>query len=817
MNDLRFAVRQLLKSPGFTLVAVLSLALGIGATATVLCWMRHLVLQPLAGVADQEELVMLVSNQGGGNVSVPDLQDFVAQSGVFAGALVSMPSHASLSVDHQAGWINAQIISANAFDLLGVKPILGRAFRPEEDRTPGGNPVLIISERLWRRRFKGDAGVIGRVVDLNRHAFTIIGVAPASFPGTMAPSITDAWAPSSMIWEVRNQATGFLDQRPWRGWLNLARLRPGVSLAEARAAVESVNARLTADHPDTNRDIHHRVVPLAECPWSAATIVGPVFRLLLVVCAGVLLIVAANVANLLLARAVGRRKEIAIRLAAGASRARLLRQLLIESLVLAVLGGAGGVLLAGWMIDALPFLLPEPAPDLVLDFSLDGMVIGLVVALTLGTGVLFGLLPAWQASRADVNEALKESGRGSSGGAASHRARRLLVVAEVALALVLLAGAGLCLKGLARARQLDLGFNPDHVLTAGLQIGMNGYTRETGPAFYRQLRDRLATLPGVEHAALASWFPLGLAGCKGTGVRVDGYTRPAGEDATYEYAIVSPSYFAAMRISLLAGRDFTDQDDASSPGVAIVNEAFARRFWPGQDPIGRKFRSGGRERTIVGLARTGRYNRLDEPASCFLYLPYQQGVPDLDLELCVRFKAPQPGQGGAGSDAAAFAKDLRRTVAQLDPGVDLVDVRPLRARLEAIFFAQRMASLLLTLLGVLALTLASMGVYAVMACMVGQRTQEFGVRLALGAAPRQVLWLVLRQGLGLAAAGIAGGLLLTAAVTRLLASFLHGVHPLDPVVLGAVALLLVVVALIACWLPARRATLVDPMVALRAE
>jgi predicted permease len=817
LQDLRYALRQLARSPGFTSVAVLSLALGIGATTAVLCWMRHLVLRPLPGVADPQQLVVVVSNQGGGNVSLPDLQDFVTQGGVFTGALASMTTPASLTVDNQPEWIGAQIISANAFGLLGVKPILGRTFLPDEDRQPGGNPVLVISERLWRRRFGGDPAVLGRVVDLNRHPFTIIGVVPAAFLGTMAPSIHDAWAPLSMIWEVRNQSTNFLTRRTARGWHNLARLQPGVTVARAHAAIQTVGARLAATSPDTNRDARHRVVPLSQCPWGAQAIVGPVVQLLLAVCAGVLLIVAANIANLLLARATGRQKEVAIRLAAGASRARLIRQLLTESVLLALAGGSLGVLFAAWAVDAIPLLLPEPALNLNLSFPLDGATLGLSLLLTLSTGIVFGLAPALQASRLDLHAVLKVGGRASTGDAAHHRLRSSLVVGEIALALVLLVGAGLCLQGLRQARRIDVGFNPDRVLLAGLQIGMNGYNPDTGRAFYRQVRARLAALPGVEEAALASWFPLGLAGCKGTGVQVSGYVRPRDENPTYEFAIVSPRYFAAMRIPLAAGREFTEQDDAAAPPVAIVNAAFARRFWPDQNPIGRQFRSDGKDRTVVGLVPTGKYNRLDEAASCFFYLPEQQGVPDLDLGICVRLAAARPDAGGTGADASAFANTLRQTVRSVDPGVELLRVRPLTMHVEGVFFAQRMASHLLLLLGAVALVLAAMGVYAVMAYTVGQRTREFGIRMALGATPHAVRWQVARQGLLLAGTGVAAGLVLAFGVTRLLSRFLYGVSPFDPLTFIGVPLLLVLIAVAACWLPARRATRVNPVEALRAE
>ena len=808
LADLRYALRQLAKSPGFAAVVVLSLALGIGATTTVLCWLGSLVLHPLPGVAEQERMVVLVSNYGGGCASLPDLRDFGAHHEIFAGTEASMPTAACLTVDNQPEWIQAQIVTANSFELLGVKPILGRTFLPDEDQKPGGNPVLVIGENLWRRRFGGDPSILGRVVDLNRHSFTIVGVVPAAFRGSTPPGTFDVWAPASMIWEVRNQGTYFLTERDWRGWLNLARLQPGVSIEQARAAVALLDAQFTRAYPKTNTGTHHRVVPLSQCPWSAAPIMGPTLALLLAVSLGVQLIVAANVANLLLARAVSRQKEIAIRLAAGASRARLIRQLLTESVLLALLGGGVGVLVASWAVDSLPLFLPAALSGKVqLSFPLDGATLGVALLLALGTGIFFGLFPALQASRPDLYPVLKEGGRTSQGGASHYRLRNALVIAEMAIALVLLIGAGLCIKGLRQARQIDVGFSADHVLIAGLQIGMNGYDQKTGLAFYRQARQRLAGLPGIEEAALASWFPLGLAGCKGSDATVEGYQAPEGEDTTYEFAIVSPRYFAALRIPLLAGRDFTDQDDAKALLVAVVNEAFAHKFWPGQDPIGRRFMAGGTWRTVIGLAKQGKYNRLSESSWCFFYLPYQQGVPDLDLGLCVR----------TTGDPAGFANTLRQTVHDLDPRVELLQTLPLADHTGLVLFPQRMASSLLVLLGLVALVLAAMGVYAVMAYAVSQRTQEFGLRIALGASSGDVLRLVLGKGLLMAASGLAVGLVLSLAVTRLLAGFLYGVSPFDLLTFVGVPPVLMLIALLACYLPARRATKADPMTALRAE
>ncbi|MBI5690053.1 MAG: ABC transporter permease [Verrucomicrobia bacterium] len=809
MSDFRLAFRQLARTPGLTLVIVLTLALGLGSLATVLCWLDRLVWRPLPGTTQQRDFVCLVSNYGGGAVSLPDLRDFDALSEVFVGTQASMPTTACLTIDRQPEWIPAQVVSANTFSLLGVSPLVGRTFLPDEDRKPGGNPVAVISERLWRRRFGGSPSVLGRVIDLNRHQFTIVGVVPAAFHGTIGGGTIDLWAPLSMIWEVRNQGHDFLTGRSARGWHNIARLQPGVSLEQARAAVAAHDARQALAHPDTNREVRHRVVPNSECPWGAQATMGPALRLLLVVCLGVQLIVIANVASLLLARATGRRKEVAVRLASGASPGRILRLFLAESVVLAAVGGLGGLLAASWATDAVRwFLPPELAARAQLDFSLEAPTVLAAAAFSLVTALVIGLVPAWQAVRLVPHEVLKESGRSALAGAATQRVRRALVLAEIALALVLLIGAGLCLKGLDRAREVDFGFAPEGVLLARLQIGMNGYTRETGPAFYQQAQQRLAALPGVEDVALASWLPLGLTGCKGWNVFVEGYTPRPGENPTHEYAIISPRYFATLRIPLLAGRDFGEQDTLSAPAVAIVNEAFARQFWPGLDPLGRRFRTGAKTwRTVVGVARTGKYNRLDEPPRPFFYLPFTQGVPDLDLDLCVRTKGSPSGMTAA----------VRQGLREIDPGVELRQTLPLTAHSSLVLFPHRVASRLLVLLSAVALILAALGVYAVMAYAVSQRTPEFGVRLALGATPADLLRQVLGQGMRLALAGTVAGLALALAVTHLLAGFLYGVSPFDPLTFASVPFLLILVAALACYLPARRATRVDPVEALRAE
>ncbi len=808
IRDLVYAVRRMKKAPGFTAVILFSLALGVGASATVLCWLRQIVYFPLKGVQDQGNLVVLVSNQGGGSVSLPDLRDFEKLPSLFDGAVATMSTPVCLTLDRAQEMVDGEIVSAHYFELMGVKPILGRTFLPGEDRNPGGDTLAVISENLWRRRFAADPAVIGRVIDLNRHSFTIIGVAPRSFQGSQSIFAYDLWVPLSMISEIRNQERTFLTSRSARGWHNIARLHPGTSLAAAQAAIDTFHRKLIEDYPNSNRDITYRVLPLSQCPWGAQTVMGPSLKLLLAVSLGVLLLVAANVTNLLLAQTANRQKELAIRLSSGASKSRVAWQLLTENLFLALLGTMVGLGLAQMMVNLMPRFFPTVLVTRVsLAFELDSITVAFSLLLTLFTWLLCGGIPAWYGSHPELCRSLKQSGTFHHTSPAFTRLRNGLVITEVALALMLLVGAGLCYQGLQEARRMDPGFRSEKVLLAGLRIGMNGYEEENGKSFYRRLQQRLSTLPGVEEAALASWFPLGLAGCKGTRVEVEGYQHPLRERVTYEYARVSPRYFAVMGIPLLAGRDFSEADDRQSSRVAIVNEHFARRFWPGQDPIGHRFRAGRDWCTVVGLAKAGKYNRLSEGPWPFFYLPYQQGVPDLDLDLCIRTQG----------DPEAMISLVRRTLQELDPGVQMLQALPLSVHTQFVLIPEVFASRLLTLLGIVALCLAAMGVHAVMAYGVSRRIQEFGIRMALGADCRNIYRLVFTQGLRLIAAGALVGLALAMMLSRMLHSFLYGVSPFDPLIFLSVTAILILVALLACWFPARQATRVDPLRALKTE
>ena len=817
MSNLRFAFRQLTKTPAFTIAALLSLALGIGANTTVLTWIENLVVRPLPGVVDQDSLVVLTTSQAGrmwDTVSLPDLRDIGSRSGVFASVSGSQQTPASFTADGRNEWLYGQIVTASFFDLFGVRPILGRTFLPEEDLKPGGHPVLVISEKLWRRRFAASPDVIGKVVDLNRHAFTIVGVVPGSFHGDTAALQCDFWAPAMMHREV---AYSGLDanqilERYARWHHSYARLKPGVTLARARAELDALSATLEQEYPDTNRDIRLHAWPLWQAPYGAQQIFRPMLGLLLAASLGVLLIVTANISSLLLSRAAARRREIAVRLAVGASRIQIVRQLLSETLLLAIAGGLLGLLFARWFVGLVTFFMP-PTPQLpvnvVLDFSWRTLAISTLM--TLAAGAVLGLAPALQSVRTRLTDALKDGGRSAIGSSSQHRARSTLVITEVALAVALLIGAGLCYKGLKRSQDVDPGLDPRGVMLAGMRVGMNGYTRETAPGFYRTLRQRVAAMPGVEAVGLANWFPLGFEDTGTGNIEIPGRPTRTGGQLNFRLAIVSPDYFRAMGIPLVAGRDFNDRDTPDAQRVMIVNETFAQRFWPGQEVLGRTVRENGRELTIVGVATAGKYRALNDPPECFYYLPCDQARWALDLGLCVRYSA------GAASGVESTTRALQQEVHALDPNVSVWVTLPLENYVQAAVMTQRIASTLLAFLSATALLLAAMGVYAVMAYAVSQRTQEFGVRMALGASAPKLLWHVTRQGLLLAALGVGTGLVIAFSLTRLLANFLYGVSPFDPVTFVSVPLILVIVAVLACLVPAWRAARVDPMTALRSE
>jgi predicted permease len=837
LHDVRYGARILWKSPGFTAIAVLSLALGIGANTAIFSFVNAVLLRSLP-VAAPEQLVYVF----GGNrttpynvSSYPDYVDYRDRNEVFSALVAYSPITLSLNSNDQADMISGLIVTGNYFDTLGVRAHVGRTFLPEEDTTPGGHPVAIIGYGLWQSRFGGDPQIAGRQLLLNGQPFTVVGVAPAEFNGAEAGRTNDIYVPMAMQALVRPPRGGYsgemnpdlLSKRGPR-WLDMiGRLKPGVTAEQAQAAMSTLAGQLAQAYPDTNREQIATVSPVSMGDPTRRSTLLSVAGLLLAVVGLVLLIACANVANLLLARAASRRKEISVRLALGASRGRLIRQLLTESVLLALLGGAGGLLLAIWLVDVMRSYSP-PANffPVAFDFSLDKSVLGFTVLLSVLTGLVFGIAPALQASKPDLVAALKDetallAGPGS-GIARRFSLRNLLVVAQVALSLVLLISAGLFLRSLQQAQRIEPGFNPEHVLTMPLNINLLRYTKTQGQEFYRQVLERVAALPGVQSATLTRTPPLSGAS-RQSSVMIAGQDAPdrarnsegtggGSEDVPRNVTLASSvglNYFQTLGITLLRGRDFNAQDREGAPGVVIVNETFARRYFPKQDPLGQRVSLNGAQGPwleVVGLARDGKYITLGETPAPFLYQPLAQRH-ESGMVLLVR----------TNGDPTQITPSVRKEVQAIERNLPLTNARTMTELLNTTLFPARMGAILLGGFGLLALLLASVGLYGVMSYSVSRRTREIGIRMALGAQSGDVLRLVLRESMTLVAVGMLLGLIVARTATRLLTGFLYGVSPTDPAAFIGIAVLLALVALIASFLPARRAAKVDPMVAFRYE
>jgi predicted permease len=837
LQDVKFGARTLSKNPGFTLVAVLTLALGIGANTSIFSFVNAVLLRPLP-VAEPGRLVYVFGGTRTAPYNVssyPDYVDYRDRNEVFSDLIAYSPISLSLNSNDQADVISGLIVTGNYFDALGVPAHLGRTFLPEEDTTPGGHPVAIISHGLWQNRFASDPQIAGRQLLLGGQPFTIVGVAPPGFNGAEAGQTNDIYVPMAMQALVRPPRGGYsgemnpdlLSKRGPR-WLDLiGRLKPGVSAEQAQAAMSTLASQLAQAYPDTNREHTATISPVSKGdPTQRGTLLS-VAGLLLAVVGLVLLIACANVANLLLARAAGRRKEISIRLALGASRGRLIRQLLTESMLLALLGGAGGLLLAVWLVSVMrTYSPPANLFPVAFDFSLDISVLGFTLLLSMLTGLVFGIAPALQASNPDLVVGLKDETALVPGarrqGARRLSLRNLLVVAQVASSLVLLISAGLFLRSLQQAQRIDPGFDPEHVLTMPLNINLLRYTKAQGQEFYRQALERVETLPGVQSATLTRTPPLSGASRQST-VMIAGQAAPehssnsestgGGAENVPENITLASSvalnYFRTLKIPLLRGRDFNVQDREGAPGVVIVNESFARRYFPQQDAIGGRVSMNGAQGPwleVVGLARDGKYITLGEAPAPFLYQPLAQRH-ESGMVLLVR----------TSGDPEQLIPTVRREVQSIERNLPLTNARSMAELLRTSLFPARMGAILLGVFGLLALVLASVGLYGVMAYSVSRRTREIGIRMALGAQSGDVLRLVLRESLMLVAVGVLLGLIVAFAATRLLAGFLYGVSPTDPAAFIGIAALLAVVALIASLVPARRAAKVDPLVAFRYE
>ncbi|HEU0178227.1 MAG TPA: ABC transporter permease [Blastocatellia bacterium] len=822
-QDLRYGARMLWKQPGFTLIVALTLSLGIGANGVIFSLVNALLLRPLPVEKPSELAAIYTSDFSGGGLGVssyPDYVDFRDRNRVFAGLVAyQFPQPLSLNIDGTNERMFGEIVSGNYFSALGLKPSLGRGFLPEEDRTPGESAVAVISHKLWQTRFGGDPATVGRSVKINGHPFIIVGVAPEKYTGLLRGFAADWWIPAMMIGQAV-PGTEHLTKRDNRGFLVMGRLKPGVTLQQAQADFNSIAAQLYKEWPQDWENIRRQSRSVSVTPESEARLLPEmrmpivIFMALLMSVAGlVLLIACANIANLLLARATARRKEIAIRLALGAGRWRLIRQLLTESVLLSMLGGMAGLLLAGWGADLLMAFRPPFQIPVELDLQADWRVFVFMFGLSLLTGIVFGLTPALAASRPDVIASLKDETGAATTGGRTWRLRGALVVAQVALSLLLLICAGLFLRSLRNASSIDPGFDADNLLALSMDLRLQGYDETRERNFTDQLLERVRALPGVVSASLTDRLPLDLDGAW-RGVTIEGYTPQPGESTGINSSFVAPGYFETLRIPLLRGRTFQRQDGANAPGVALVNESFARRYWPGQSPLGKRIqmgavRSGVNDApylTVIGIVKDGKYVSLGEEAAPFIYFNMAQNV-GLSPTLVVRT------QGDPLNSLAA----VRGEVAALDKNLPLYDVKTMRQHLGLALLPARLAGSVLGVFGMMALALAAAGIYGVMAYSVAQRTREIGIRMALGANARDVLRLVTRQGMTLVAIGMAIGLTSALALTQLLKSLLLGVSSTDPLTFAVIALLLIAVALLACWIPARRATKVDPMIALRCE
>ena len=816
-QDVRYGLRMLGRSKGFTLVAVLSIALGIGVNTTIFSFVNAALFRPLP-VPRAGELVRLWD---GNASSYPDYAAYRDESGVFAGLAAYSPRQMSLSSNGETELIWGEIVTGNYFDVLATPPARGRGFLPEEDRTPGASAatVAVISDRLWKRRFNADQEIIGKTILLSDQSFTVIGVTAENFTSASVGSLPDLWVPMVSLPLVQPGSVSLTS--PDDGWLSvLGRLKPDVPLAQAQAAVSTIASRLhesrRARHSEPERSVSREatLVPargLMPAPKGRTTILF-VVGLLMTVVTLVLLVACANVANMLLARAAARRKEIAVRLALGASRWRIVRQLLTESLLLALAGGAAGLLLALWSADLLQSILPQPPDGMrsTLNTTPDARVFAYTLLLSVLTGIAFGLVPALQASKPNLVPALKDEAVGFSRRRLS--LRNLLVVAQVAVSLLLLITAGLFLRNLQNTQHADPGFAIENGFVMTYDLGLAKYTKARGRLFHEELLGRVRALPGVRSASLAEFVPLGGSGNKSP-LYVEGEPAEAlqtDEASLLNHAAIATDYFKTMGIPLLRGRDIGDGDTESSPQVAVVNETLARRIAPDGNAVGKRLRmdSKGQYLEVVGVVKDIKYDQLAEQTPIFAYLPQRQRYR-AQMTLHVR--------AAAAGDPQGVLKGVQTEVRSLDRNLPLTNVKTLEEHMRLPLAPAQLLAWLSGTFSVLALLLAATGLYGVMAYLVSGRTREFGIRVALGAQRSDVLRLVLGEGLSLVGIGICFGLLMSIALTRVVQSVLYGVSATDPLTFAGVALLLAAVALLACYLPARRAMKVDPMIALRYE
>jgi predicted permease len=807
-QDLRVGFRMLRRSPGFSILAILCLTLGIGANAAVFSWIEGILLRPYPAVAHQERLVAIggISRDEprGTPLSWPDFQDLQRSCTLCETVFVSKITGTTLSIGDRAERTTGSIVSANYFDAIGVPPMLGRGFLPGEDQGQSAHPVTVISYQLWQGRFRGDPQIIGKTQRLDGVMHTIVGVAPQGFYGTFVGWRMNFWVPVSME-DTFEGGSYKLEDRGARWIESYARLKPGITHAQAQQEFAAISSRLEADYPATNRGRGIRLWPLWQTPFNNAATLLPTLEIMVAVVVFVLLIACANVGNLLLVRSFARRHEMSVRLAIGAGRARLWKQLLTEGLLLSFFGATGGLLMAYWCRHLLVLLFPTRAGvQMHLPGELDWRVLALSAGVCLLTTVLLGVVPALQTDKIDLASSIKMESAGVVGGRGRAWVRSGLVLVQVSLSFILLVGTGLLMQSLLTIRNTSPGFNARGVQYTGIDLIAAGYTPQRAQTFQDELLERARALPGVESAAFSRMIPLSYVSSATAPIAVDGYTPPPEESPTVDYNEVGPDYFVTMGIPLVAGREFTRGDDENAASVALINETMAQRYWNGRSPLGDRLQLKGRWLTVVGIAKDSKYSSVREKPTPFFFIALRQnnlrgGVLNIRTTL-----SPQ-----------TMATELVREVHALDANVAPSELITMQEQLERSTSPQMVAVTLVGVLGGLALFLAIIGLYAVMSYAVSQSTRELGLRMALGADASNLLRLVLSRGLALTGAGVLLGVATALLLTRLLGNLLFKVSPRDPVAFGSAFLVMTVAASAACLLPAWRATHADPARILR--
>jgi predicted permease len=815
-NDLCYAWRMLIKSPGFSIVAVLALGLAIGANTSIFSLFNGVMWRPLP-VKDPQQLVVVATKQRGLDfpipLSYPDFQDYRQLKAVFSDMIGYVPDPVNLLAEGRPTRAWAELVTGNYFSMLGLEAARGRTFAADEGWVPGKDALIVLSHKYWQTRFGGNPDIVGRSVQVNKHPFTIIGVAPQRYHGAYYFLEPDFYIPVTTMSLLDPKSADDLNKRGATYLRVLARLRPGLTPTQALAAAQPTDRRLAQEFPESHKDMSLLVIPelnarpepglgafMSKAVWVFMSLAGLV-----------LLIACANVANLILARANGRRKELAMRFALGASRGRMIRQLLTESVLLALCGGIAGLVFARWAAMALMSIrIPTDLPLHLFDLRVDWRVFAFSFLVALITGIVAGLMPALQAHRTDLADTLKVGGRSGGGSTGHHRFRNALVVAQVAVSLLLLACAGFFIRSFQNSANVDMGFRVDHTLMMSVDLGLQGYSEERGQQFYKQISDRVKSLPGVRDASFAAYIPMGYENDI-VNVYPDG--QPVDKKSSAETSFnnqVQPDYFRAVGVHVIKGREFTEADSATAPKVAIVNETFANKIWPGQDPIGKIFRTekDGPAIQVVGLTRTGKYTFLYETPQLFVYFPVAQ-----------RYVAAATLMVYSQDDPLRLVGPVRDQIQQLDGSLPVFDVNTMEAHVEygKPLLPARLGAMLVGAFGMLGLVLATVGVYGVVSYSVSQRTHEIGIRSALGAQRRNVLGMVLKQGMTMALIGTAIGIVLAFLLFRGLHSVLYGVASTDLVTLATVSSLLLAIAFVASYIPALRATQVDPVVALREQ